>query len=108
MKNISSEEVTFTIREKFSSFFELKDGFRESEFRATVYQAFKTIKAAVKRAIRTPKKQLNHSSLFSMVELKYSEIECSCIHGGKVFRSTSMGDRSTKVAKLNIMNLPAL
>ena len=34
-------------------------------------------------------------------ELKYSEIEYSCINGGKVFKSTSMMDeRSTKVSRI--------
>ena len=78
----SSEEVIFTIGGKFSSFSELKDktaDFEKANFVQLYIRRSRSIEAAAKRA---PKKQFNG-------ELKYSEIEYSCIHGGKTFKSTN-------------------
>ena len=82
----SSTEVTFTVGETFGSFSELqdkKDAFEKSNFVQLYIRRSRTIEAAAKRA---PKKQFN-------VDLKYYEIEYSCIHGGKDFKSTSTGER---------------
>ena len=45
----------------------------------------RTIEAAANYK-RSPKKQLNE-------ELKYSELEYSCIHGGKVFKALLQAER---------------
>ena len=78
----------FTIREKFRSFSECKDkveDFEKANFAGTTVQVrrSRSVEAAAKRA---PKKQFNE-------ELKYSEIEYFCIHGGRVFKSSSTGER---------------
>ena len=85
----SSEEVAFVIGEKFSSFSELKDKideFQKTNFVQLYVRRSRSIEATAKHA---PKKQFNE-------ELKYSEIEYSCIHGGKDFKSTSTGERSNQ------------
>ena len=86
MDTSSSEEVKFTIGDIFSSFSELKDkieDFEKANFVQLYIRRSRSIEAAAKRA---PKKQFNE-------ELKYYEVEYSCIHGGKVFKSTSTGKR---------------
>ena len=86
MDKSSSKEVLFTIGEKFSDFSELKDkiaDFEKENFVQLYIRRSRSIEAAAKRA---PRKQFNS-------ELKYSEIEYSCIHGGKSFKTTSTGER---------------
>ena len=86
MDSGSSEEVTFTTREKFRSFSECKDkveDFEKANFVQLYIRRSRSVEAAVKRA---PKKQFNE-------ELKYSDIEYSCIHGKRVFKSSSTGER---------------
>ena len=77
MDNSSSEEVIFTIGVKFSTFSELKDkivDFEKANFVQLYIRRSRSIEAAAKRA---PRKQFNS-------ELKYSEIDYSCIHGGNI------------------------
>ena len=86
MDKSSSKEVLFTIGEKFSDFSELKykiADFEKANFVQLYIRRSRSIEAAAKRA---PRKQFNS-------ELKYSEIEYSCIHGGKSFKTTSTGER---------------
>ena len=86
MDSSSSEEVKFTIGKNFRFFSELKDkveDFEKANFIQLYIRQSRSVEAAAKRA---PKKQFNE-------EIKYSEIEYSCIHGGRVFKSTSTGER---------------
>ena len=95
MDSSSSEEVTFTIGEKFRSFSELKDkveDFEKANFVQLYIRRSRSVEAAAKRA---PKKQFNE-------ELKYSEIEYSCIHGGRIFKSTSTGAKNQTKSKSDI------
>ena len=93
MDSSSSEEVTFTIREKFRSISELKDkveDFEKANFVQLYIRQSRSVKVAVKQA---RKKQFNEELID-----KYSqaEIEYSCFHGGRVFKSTSTGERSNQ------------
>ena len=76
----------FRVGEEFESYLELKA--KISEFERTEYvqlnvQRSKSIEAARRR---TPSKDYKE-------DLKYSEINLACIHGGKKFKTTSNGER---------------
>ena len=76
----------FHVGEKFESYLELKEKiskFERMEFVQLNVQRSKSIEATRRRA---PSKRYNEN-------LKYSEINLACIHGGKKFKTTSKGER---------------
>ena len=77
----------FSVGDEFSSYSELATRilkFEESSFVQLYVRRSRTIEAASKRAT---KKHFNE-------ELKYSELDFACIHGGKDgYKSTSTGKR---------------
>ena len=76
----------FQVGETFSSFDEFSRKVKEFEERSFVKlykRSSRTIASTLRRA---PKKKYNQ-------RLQYTEIDMSCIHGGKNFVSTSTGKR---------------
>ena len=72
--------------EEFASYAELRDKiceFERTEFVQLNVQRSKSFEAARRRA---PTKNYND-------DLRYSEINLVCIHGGKNFKTTSKGER---------------
>ena len=83
---MDSGEAIFTAGENFSSFSELNDkigNFQKKNFVQLYIRRSRSMEAAAKHAL---KKQFKR-------ELKYSEIEYSCIHDKKNFKSTITGER---------------
>ena len=91
MTAMTANEITISCKfengQQFASFQELRDRIAEFERQSYVQlyiRRSRTIEAAMKRA---PKKSF-------LQELKYSEVDYACIHGGKKFASRSKGKRT--------------
>lgn len=67
----------------FSDLCEAISAFEQAEFVQLYVRRSRKIESASQRA---PKKKFNQ-------DLKYSEIDFACYHGGKKFKSTSTGKR---------------
>ena len=75
-----------TVGEEFSSLLELESkltSFEDTNFVQLYIRRSRSIQGTSSRA---PKKTFNE-------DLKYSEIDLACTHGGKNFKSTSKGKR---------------
>ena len=72
--------------DKFKSFTELRDKILEFERTECAQLYIRRSRSIILTAKRTSKKNFNE-------DLQYSEIEYSCIHGGKNFKTTFTGER---------------
>ena len=75
---------TFENGQQFASFHELRDRIEQQSYVQLYIRRSRTIEAAMKRA----------SKKSFLQELKYSEVDYACIHGGKKFATRSKGKRT--------------
>lgn len=72
--------------DEFNSFTELREKVLEFERAEGVQLYIRRSRSIISAAKRSSKKDYNEN-------IKYGEIEYSCIHGGKNFNTTSTGER---------------